>query len=60
MSQDKETEPVARIELTSYSEVEDIQHLIEQLNHTAPYSLEYVREPEQDEPDFYLVAEVEL
>ena len=59
MSQEKETEPVAKIELTSYSCVEDIQHLIERLNNTAPYRLEYVRNPELEEPDFYLVAEVD-
>jgi len=56
----REKEPVARIELTSYAESEDLRYLINSLNETQPYSLEFVPNPVDDEPDFYLLAEVEI
>lgn len=60
MSDDKkETEPVARIETTNFTESEDLRYLVDQLNEISPYSLNFVPSPNDDEPDFYLVAEVD-
>lgn len=48
------TEPVARVDLTSLAESRDIVHLIESLSDNE-YDLEYVPNPSDDEPEYYLV-----
>ena len=59
MSDDKETEPVASINLNSFTTVEDVRFLINQLHNHTPYTLQYVNDPEDTEADIYLLAEIE-
>ena len=59
MSDDKETEPVASIDLNTYTTAEDLRFLINQLHNHSPYTLQYINDPEDTEADFYLLAEVD-